>query len=162
MSEVMELNEEEFDIRFAFNSVEFNSKGNKRVVVLVDVTGINDATNYFPNETGSQLYKTGPHTFLMATNAIVSFITPDEVEGYRLSTQYFLQLQRDKTTFENFFHQVDPVGVNSAMLIQNGGNPLYNIPLQINILFDYKMNFEVFDEILEGIKVITNSDKKSD
>jgi hypothetical protein len=24
------------------------------------------------------------------------------------------------------------------------------------------MNFEVFDEILEGIKVITNSDKKSD
>lgn len=160
MTEVMGLNEEEFDLRFAFNSMEFNSRGNKRIVVLVDVTGMNDATNYFPNETGSKLYQKGPHKFMMSTNAIINFITPDEIEGCRLTTQYFMQLKKYKNTFERFFHEVDPVGVNSAMLIKNGGNPLYNIPVQVGVLFNYNMNFEVFEEILEGVKVITKVDKK--
>lgn len=156
LKEVMSLDEEDYDLRFAFNTVEFNNKGNKRLIVLVDVAGISDATNFFPNETGSTLYTKGLHTFLLSTNVIINFITPNETEGYRLATQYFMQLKKYKNTFEKFFHEVEPAGIGSAMIIQDNAKILYNIPVQADVLFNYEIDYKLVESIFEKVKVIAN------
>jgi len=157
MKEIMGYNEEEYDLRYAFNSISLNNSGNKRIIVIIDITGITDTTNYFPNHDGAVTFRSGPHTLLLSSNAIISFITDDEIEGYRLATNYFLNIKRYKTKLEKyFFNDIDPVGIGSAMLIQDHGNKaMYNIPVQIDFTFNYKLFFENKEATFDTVKIVS-------